>query len=512
MTNKNESAARQADLAWMRDEYKRKECLLRQTFGQPVDPAVYNDSLFHGDTTAGRVVVWTQASRGQRIHVYRSTAAMLDACARRRDAAVAPCSFFRDIRHKSLLRQLHALTVDLDGVAFADLMALIHHGFMGLVPTYAVNSGRGLHLVYLFDVPVETYDWSKALLDQMLRSLKKRFDSIWLSYDVDQKPGIIQIYRIVGSRTKLGTTCSAYRSGTPYTVDGLAAALGVTWCRPQPRQQASGWIHDSDTVYTLPNGRASFYTCVRDGIIERTTRGHRHLALFALGVVAAKCRVPAGVLAADAARVQAAFNARDPHDPIPTRDVTKALASVDPRRAKTVKASTLEGWLGWSFERKTKRNGRSRQEHLTQVAHVASAAARSGRARDAVAAYVAAHPDTTVTAAAAALGMSRTTITKYMKEMKEAADKEADFFSHFVTVIPARPQTQTSTPTPAPQPPATPTHPVGIDADAVQRQRDLAAIVATIMDPTIDGRTRTRLLAMLPPGRREIVAGWLSGS
>lgn len=510
-TNKNDNAARQADLAWMRDEYNKKEQLLRDTFGQPVDPVQYNDALFHGDTSSARVVVWTKAEKGQCIHKYHDSATMLDACAKRRDAAVAPVVFFRDIRNKQTMKTLHALTVDLDGVAFADLMALVQHGFMDLVPTYIVNSGRGLHLVFLFDAPVECYDWSKKILDRMHKALRSRFRSIWLSYKVDDKTSLVQIYRIVGSRTRLGTVCTAYRAGQTYTVDGLATALGVTWCRPQPRQHVTGWVSDHDNVLTMPNGRHSFYTCVRDGIIARTQRGHRHLALFALGVVAAKCRVSQDVLQADARKAQRVFNQRDPHDRIPDKDVAKALASVDPRKAKTVKAATLERWLGWSFERKTKRNGRSRAEHLEQVAHVASAAARSGRARDAVATYVAAHPDATVTATAAALGMSRTTVTKYMKEMKEAAAKDAAFFSHFVEVVSAQPQTQagTSTPTPAPQPPVTPGRPTGTDADAVQHQRDLATLVTTIMDPAIDGRTRARLLAMLPPTHRKIVAGWL---
>lgn len=499
------------DVVWMRGEWEKKENILQQTFGDAVDPATYNDGLFHGDSSAARVVVWTKAEKGQCIHKYYNTADMLADCVKRRDAAVAPCFFFKDIRNKATLRQLHALTVDLDGVAYADVAALIQHGFMDLMPTYVVNSGRGLHLVYWFDPPVECYDWSKKILDRMLKKLKQRFDSIWLSYEVDQKPSIVQIYRLVGSRTRLGTVCTAYRAGQPYTVEGLATALGITWAKPQPRPQRTGWIHDHDNILTMPNGRASFYTCVRDGIIANTTRGHRHLALFALGVVAAKCRVSQDVLQADARKAQRVFNQRDPHDRIPDKDVAKALASVDPRKAKTVKAATLERWLGWSFERKTKRNGRSRAEHLEQVAHVASAAARSGRARDAVATYVAAHPDATVTATAAALGMSRTTVTKYMKEMKEAAAKDAAFFSHFVEVVSAQPQTQagTSTPTPAPQPPVTPGRPTGTDADAVQHQRDLATLVTTIMDPAIDGRTRARLLAMLPPTHRKIVAGWL---
>lgn len=493
------------DLTWMKDEYNKKEALLQQTFGQPVDPVVYNDALFHGDASSARVVVWTKAEKGNCIHCYHSTAAMLDACAHRRDAAVAPCFFFKDIRNKATLRQLHALTVDLDGVAYADVLALIQHGFMDLMPTYVVNSGRGLHLVYWFTTPVECYDWSKAVLDRMLKKLKQRFDSIWLSYEVDEKPSIVQIYRIVGSRTRLGTVCTAYRAGQLYTVDQLATALGITWAKPQPRPQRTGWVHDHDNVLTLPNGRASFYTCVRDGIIANTRRGHRHLALFALGVVAAKCRIHQDILQADAARVQRAFNQRDPHDRIPDRDVAKALASVDPRRAKAVKAATLENWLGWSFERKTKRNGRTRAEHLEKVAHVASAAARSGRARDAVTTYMDAHPDATVATVMAATGLSRPTVTKYRREILQGWQQIAQACTAVVHSDPA--------PAPAPVPTTTPaparTVPDGVDREEHDKKQ-IAAITISIMDPATDLRTRARLLRLLPPDRRAIVIKWLS--
>lgn len=504
MSTEKASTALTPDVVWMRDEWTKKEKILQTTFGQPVDPTAYNDALFHNDTDAARVVVWTKAPKGQCIHLYRDTKTMLDACARRRDAAVAPVTFFKDIRNKATMRQLHALTVDLDGVAYADVLALIQHGFMDLVPTYVVNSGRGLHLVYWFDVPIECYDWSKKLLDRMFKRLRDRFRSIWLSYEVDDKTSIVQIYRIIGSRTRLGTVCTAYRAGQPYTVDQLATALGVTWAKPQPQPRPTGWIHDHDNILTLPNGRASFYTCVRDGIIAHTQRGHRHLALFALGVVAAKCRINADVLQADARRVQRTFNQRDPHDRVPDKDVVKALNSVDPRKAKTVTASTLERWLGWSFERKTKRNGRTRQEHLT-IAAKASATARSTAARDAVAAYLADHPNAGATTVARATGVSRPTALKYIKEQRDADARERDFYSHFVAVIPARPA---QAPMPTPQAPVTPPRATGDDTDAVQRTRDLANAVATIMDPATDSRTRARLMATLPPAYQTIVAGW----
>lgn len=495
VTNKN--TAHQSNLAWMRDEYTRKEALLGQAFGDAVDPAVYNDVLFHHDHEAARVVVWTGAEPGNRIHRFMTTADMLQACQGRRDAAVAPAGFYRDVRKKAMLRQLHALTIDLDGVASMDLQALIQDGFTGLTPTYVVNSGRGLHLVYAFDTPVEAFDWAKAKLEAMLTALKKRFSIMWLSYHVDQIPSLIQIYRVVGSRTKLGQTCRAYRVGEPYKVDVLANDLGVTWAKPQ-HQRVTGYIRDHGNVYTLPTARTSFYTCVRDGIIARTMRGHRHTSLFALAVVAVKCRVPEDVLKADAARVVQAFNHRDPQDPVPDHDIDRALGSVDPQEAKNVRSETIERWVGWTFERRTKRNGRSRQEHLTEIAHVASAAARSGRARDAVVAYLTSHPDATTTDIMTATKLSRPTVTKYAKAWRQHREAacSACTVTHDGDTVSAASVTAQDVPT-------------GVDREEYCKKQ-LAATVATIMDPATAPRTRARLLRDLPPDYRKIVVGWLT--
>lgn len=484
MTNKN--AARQADVAWMKEEYTKKESLLRQAFGDAVDPVQYNEVLFHGDHDAARVVVWTGADTGHRVHRYTSTTDMLQACHGRRDAAVAPVAFYRDVRKKCMMRQIHALTIDLDGVASMDLQALIQdEAFMGLLPTYVVNSGRGLHLIYLFDMAVETYDWAKVKLEQMLAALKKRFDILWLSYHVDHIPSLIQIYRVVGSRTKLGQECRAYRVGTPYTVEELAQALGVTWEKPQPPQRPTGYVRDHDNILTLPSARRSFYTCVRDGIMTRTMLGYRHTALFALAVVAVKCRIPADVLRRDATSVVQAFNRRDPSDPVPDRDIDRAIGSVDPHEAKNVRSETIERWVGWDFARTTKRNGRTRQEHLDMIAHVASASARSGRARDAVAAYLADHPDAGTGEIMKGSGVSRHTAIKYAQEIRAKAAAEAE------RQAVARQNT-----------------PAGEDAEEYWK-KTLATTVATIMDPATDCRTRVRLLRTLPPAYRTIVAGWL---
>lgn len=83
---------------------------------------------------------------------------------------------------------------------------------------------------------VETYDWAKVKLEQMLAALKKRFDILWLSYHVDHIPSLIQIYRVVGSRTARagmpriprGDTVHGrrYRTGTRYHVGASSASDG----------------------------------------------------------------------------------------------------------------------------------------------------------------------------------------------------------------------------------------------------------------------------------------------
>ena len=96
---------------------------------------------------------------------------------------------------------------------------------------------------------------------------------------------------------------------------------------------------------------------------------------------------------------------------LPQREAKHALEVCDPEKARTVRAATLENWLGWSFDRKTKLNGRSREEHLAKVA-----ADRTAASRRRVWACLKEAPMATISELARKLSITRKTAAKYFHE------------------------------------------------------------------------------------------------
>lgn len=452
----------------MLQSWTEKEALLHAAYRTPVDPVAYMEALFHGQDHL-RACVWTSEKRGKKTHWYTNTEQMLEEVSVRHDAAVCPAEFFHKVRRTSMLKSLHALTLDLDSVEPTDLQELLNHAFMGITPTYLVNSGSGVHLVYLFTAPVACYNWAKILLAEMHTRLKEKFSVPWAVYHVDTIPSLVQVYRVVGSRTKLGQTASAYLVGNAWDVASLAATVGVTWEKPTPStQRTKAWIKDTEKIKTLPSGRPSFYHSVLKGITEKTEVGHRHMSMFALAVIAVKCRISRERLHSDLKALQSHFNDLISSQLINDREIDNILATLDAKKAKSVTGETLEKWLGWTFERKTKRNHRSREEHLSLVAEK-----KRTQSATAVQDYLAEHPGASISETAKRLGMSRNTVAKYY---------------HMIET----PVAAVSTVETAPDP------------------REIATVVTAILDPATSSVERQTLLERLPASHREAVQAWFS--
>ena len=90
--------------------------------------------------------------------------------------------------------------------------------------TYVVNSGTGLHVVYLFETPVPALPQYYESLNRLKQDLS---NMIWNQYTSrDQKKqfqGIFQAFRVVGSPSKLGSDyrVSAYKVGPKTTIHSL---------------------------------------------------------------------------------------------------------------------------------------------------------------------------------------------------------------------------------------------------------------------------------------------------
>jgi hypothetical protein len=118
------------------------------------------------------------------------------------------------------------MCIDLDDVGVDEITDLLYQMQNKLLPqaSYIVNSGTGLHVVYLFEEPVP----AMPQYFESLGKLKERLsDLVWNQYtsreSKKQYQGIFQGYRMVGSQTKISEECrvTAYKSGEKVTVHYL---------------------------------------------------------------------------------------------------------------------------------------------------------------------------------------------------------------------------------------------------------------------------------------------------
>ena len=340
-----------------------------------------------------------QAKKGQRMRRYDDVMDMLLDAGARRDAYVYPAAYYHSYALEVLMQSTSCLYIDLDHVAAKQLRRFCDADFFGHRPTYLVNSGNGVHLVYVLQEPVQTYNWAKKLLKRIHRALLTVFRQH--HFDADLKTGISHAYRIVGSLTKLGQVCRAYWVGGCMTIEALTRSVGVTWARPQ--KPVYPGVKSVRASYA-PHAKRSFYAYLVEKIAERTQEGHRYTALFALTCVGYKCGMALEAISEDVMYLAAVLG-------LPQREAKHALEVCNPEKARTVRAATLEDWLGWSFDRKTKRNGRTRKEHLAKVA-----ADRTTASRRRVWACLKEAPMATISELARKLSITRRTAAKYFHE------------------------------------------------------------------------------------------------
>lgn len=132
--------------------------------------------------------------------------ATLDKCINNEFALCSLCSYYGRNKRATNAYKLHGFCVDLDGVGEKQLMALWYYFTESEVmpmPTYLINSGHGLHVLYLFEEPIPLYPQIRAYLRQLYRGLEV---ALYTRESTKLKPeniqghlNIYQSFRMVGS-------------------------------------------------------------------------------------------------------------------------------------------------------------------------------------------------------------------------------------------------------------------------------------------------------------------------
>lgn len=150
----------------------------------------------------------------------------LDDVAGKEFVIASPIGFSGRKRTSRMAYQFFGMAIDLDDVGvdnLKDLFLEIENEILPW-PTYVVNSGTGMHIYYAFEYPVPAH----PCLYPSFNTLKKALTSmIWNRYTSRDKnkqfQGIFQGYRVPGTQSKFSAEClvTAFETGKKVTVNYL---------------------------------------------------------------------------------------------------------------------------------------------------------------------------------------------------------------------------------------------------------------------------------------------------
>lgn len=338
----------------------------------------------------------------------------------KKDAYYYPCLFFYSFAKEALIEKQCAFIIDLDNVTPVDLRILLANEIKDMKPTYIVNSGRGIHLVFIFDVPIDAYNWRKPILKEALTALKGFFRGENYNFDVDDTgTALCHSYRIVGTLSKLGQVATAYNVGAKWKAADLLKKLGIDPLRldkkPQQPQRKRQEKAAADNVVSIENLRKlrRLYNYVKRRIIHDVTEGHRYSSLFALAIVGKKCNVMKSTVEQDIKNCIDLFNQKDNRHSMKSYEAQKAMKGYSDI-ARTVRSTTLEELIGLEFERKTKRNGRTQEDHL-RIARASRNTKQAVDRESTMRKYLETNPSASLKELVEALGWGKATVVKYRK-------------------------------------------------------------------------------------------------
>ena len=351
--------------------------------------------------------------------------------------------------------------------------------------SYIVMSGRGLHLYYLLDRPVPLIPAVVPFLQQLKRRLT---DVVWTDYtsedgnDGRQYQGIYQGFRMPGTTTRLNghgvdaKDVSKYEAlAFMYAPEGVSEPRRVTldylvdYCgirgkeipgelyriletkggRTPIAEAKAKWPEwyerrivqgeEKDGYDTNRGAYESWLSRIED---EAVVHG-RYFAVLALVAYAVKCNVPLKELEKDAYGLVPVLDklSDEPGNRFTDYDVACALSAYG--------SNDLRFWKNEYMCRRAKvvphankRNGQKQKEHLEEARAIRNirqhrkgtnwwdGGNRNGAPtkRDEIRSYAAEHPDASHAAIAKALGVSRTTVIKWLKQ-SAASSEEAEALS-----------------------------------------------------------------------------------
>lgn len=371
---------------------------------------------------------------------------------------ISPISYYGKSNKLVNARYAYALVFDIDHVSPTNLKNIIHQATVIQhipTPTAIVNSGKGVHLYYIFQEPIPLFTANQLLL----KELKKRLiDKLWnfatSSSNEKEIQGISQAYRVVGSHSKLGADYPVkgywVGRGERITIEYLNEFLLLD--SGEDRRLDIADFRRSGTIplekakekypewykYRVVEKRERRYWTCHEGLYEWWKKkiltdikvGHRYHSIVALVAFAEKCEIDEDIVREDAYGLIDFLNSKtiEADNPFTSDDVESALKNYmerkpDGKTSHTYTREYISNMTGVHIQ-PNKRNGRNRKEHLRRARAVQEIDYPEGTWRNKegrpnmehiVKDYVKDHPGASVTEIARNLEISRPTVYKYLK-------------------------------------------------------------------------------------------------
>lgn len=369
---------------------------------------------------------------------------------------ISPVSYAGKAQSQRNARNLYALAFDLDGLIVKDgdpvgLRNLIHQ--FGVAdpafhptPTYIVSSGGGVHLYYLLMKPIPLF---KNVLDQLYEYRRYFTKRVWNRYVTTlsrdpQFESVTQGFRAVGSIAKDGKQrVRAFKVGYRVTIEDLnrlcidesakikSFAYKSDLTLAQAKEKYPDWYHERIEL----KRPASVWTVKRDlydwwlrRIKLEASIGHRYFCIMCLAIYAQKCGISREELEKDAFGLIDLMDSQSPADGsnnFDEGDVIKALDAFDTSYI-TFPRDSISLLSGIEII-PNKRNYLKQPTHLMiarakkkgmKEAGVMKPEGRPSK-RDQILDCAADHPDWSHSRIAKELGVSRTTVIKWLRDNQE---------------------------------------------------------------------------------------------
>lgn len=310
---------------------------------------------------------------------------------------MSPISYAGKQRKKENARYLFALAIDLDSLLYENgepdgAYNLFYQMTQEILPqpTYLVSSGTGIHVYYVFDEPIPLYRSNVRTLEAVRKQIVKLLWNPYVTADYKKEDiqweSLWQGFRVVGTKTKSGNICRAFRFGNGDTVSfnylcSFIDRKSDPKLKPMPKhsylEMKTKWPdwtkrHFDSNGRPLKHQIKKYWVCDRavyDWFLNRITKEvqpkHRYHSLMCLAAYALKCDVSYEEFEKDCWDLFDIYEERtiDEENHWKKSDVESALKSYKQESLKGISVDAVAAYSGIEIK-KNKRNYRKQDQHL----------------------------------------------------------------------------------------------------------------------------------------------------